>query len=37
MHEFWLKGIKEQKCLIRLVQDLRWLVKGFSISAATES
>ena len=37
MHGFWIKGIKEQKCWIKLVQDLWELVKGFSTLASTES
>ena len=32
-----MSGIKEQKCWIKLIQDLRGLVKVFSILASTES
>ena len=32
-----IKRIKEQKCLTKLIQDLRGLVKVFSIVASTES
>ena len=36
MHEFFKKRIKEQKCWIKLIQDLRGLVKVFSILWSTE-
>ena len=32
-----MKGTKEQKCWIKLIQDLRGLVKVFSILALIES
>ena len=37
MHGFSIKGINEQKCWIKLIQDLRGLAKVFSILASTES
>ena len=37
MHEFEIERIKEQKCWIKLIQDLRGLVKVFSILASIES
>ena len=37
MHGFQIKKIKVQKCWIKLIQDLRDLVKVFSILASTES
>ena len=32
-----MKRMKEQKCVIKLIQDLRGLVKVFRILAPTES
>ena len=37
MYGFLIKTIKEEKSWIKLIQDLRGLVKGFSILASTES
>ena len=37
MHGFWTKRIKEQKSWIKLIQNLRGLVKVFAILASRES
>ena len=37
MHGLKSKGIKEEKCWIKLIQDKRKLVKRFNILASTES
>ena len=37
MHGFSIKGTKEQKFWIKLIEDLRWLVKVFRILASTEN
>ena len=37
MNEFWIKRTKEQECWIKLNQDLRGMVKVFSILASKES
>ena len=36
MHGFEIKGAKEQKHWIKLIQNLRGLFKAFSILASTE-
>ena len=37
MPRILIKGTKEQKCGIKLIQHLRGLVKAFSILTSTES
>ena len=37
MHVFLIKGAKEQKCWIKLIQNLRWLIKILGVPASTES
>ena len=37
MHGFEIKRIKEQKCRLKLIQDLRGLIKVFNILASSES
>ena len=37
MHGFWIKGTKEQKCWIKLIQGLKWQVKDFSVLVSIES
>ena len=37
MHRFLVKRINEQKCWLKLTENLRWPVKAFRILGLTES